>query len=87
MDDALARCGAESSCWAAVLALRASIVIGNWFVLWRRVNIFERWESQTALETFRSSGPDTEQRPAMLTVSVQEYDIADVRPVFGKEAE
>jgi quinol monooxygenase YgiN len=26
--------------------------------------------SQAALETFRSSGPDTEQRPAMLTVSV-----------------
>jgi quinol monooxygenase YgiN len=51
-----------------------------------RVNIFERWESQAALETFRSSGPDTEQRPAMLTVSVQEYDIADVRPVFGKAA-
>ena len=36
-------------------------------------------ESQAALETFRSSGPDTEQRRAMLTVSVQEYDIADVR--------
>ena len=35
-----------------------------------RVNIFERWESQAALETFRSSGPDTEQRRAMLTVSV-----------------
>ena len=52
-----------------------------------RVNIFERWESQAALETFRSSGPDTEQRPAMLTVSVQEYDIADVRPVFGTDAE
>jgi hypothetical protein len=48
------------------------------------VNIFERWESQAALATFRSSGPDTEQRPAMLTVSVQGYDIADVRPVFGK---
>src|SRR5881409_3057751 len=30
------------------------------------VNIFERWESQAALETFRSSGPDTEQRRAML---------------------
>jgi len=44
-----------------------------------RVNIFERWESQAALETFRSSGPDTEQRRAMLTVSVQEYGIADVR--------
>jgi hypothetical protein len=52
-----------------------------------RVNIFERSEAQTALATFRSSGPDTEQRPAMLTVSVQEYDIAAVRPVFGKEAE
>ena len=38
-----------------------------------RVNIFERWESQAALGTFRSSGRDTEQRRAMLTVSVQEY--------------
>jgi hypothetical protein len=26
----------------------------------RRANIFERRESQAALETFRSSGPDTE---------------------------
>jgi quinol monooxygenase YgiN len=51
-----------------------------------RVNIFERWESQAALETFRSSGPDTEQRRAMLTVSVQEYGIADVRAVFGEGA-
>ena len=49
-----------------------------------RVNIFERWES--ALETFRSSGPDTEQRLAMLTVSVQECDIAD-GAVFGEGAE
>jgi hypothetical protein len=31
-------------------------------------------------------GPDKEQRAAMLTVAVQEY-IADVRSVFGKEAE
>jgi hypothetical protein len=51
-----------------------------------RVNIFERWESQAALETFHSSGPDTEQRP-MFRVSVQEYDIADVRLVVGKGAE
>jgi heme-degrading monooxygenase HmoA len=49
----------------------------------RPVNIFERWESQVALETFRSSGPDTEQHRAMLTVSVQEYDIADVRVGCG----
>jgi quinol monooxygenase YgiN len=52
-----------------------------------RVNIFERWESQVALETFRSSGPDTEQRRATLTVSVHEYGIADVRAVFGEGAE
>jgi heme-degrading monooxygenase HmoA len=47
-----------------------------------RINIFERWESQAARESFRSSGPDKEQRAALLTVAVQEY-IADVRPVFG----
>ncbi len=48
-----------------------------------RVNIFERWESQAAVETFRRSGPDEEERPPMLTVSVAEYDIAGVRPLFG----
>jgi hypothetical protein len=51
-----------------------------------RINIFERWESQAARETFRSSGPDKEQRAAMLTVAVQEY-IADVRPAFGERTE
>lgn len=51
-----------------------------------RVNIFERWESRAALEAFRNSGSDTQQRPPMLTVSVQEYDVADVRPAFGERA-
>ena len=49
-----------------------------------RVNIFERWESQAALEAFRSSGPAFEQAAAMLSVSAAEYDIADVRPLFGE---
>jgi quinol monooxygenase YgiN len=49
-----------------------------------RVNLFERWESQAAVETFRRSGPSNKQRAAMLSVSVAEYDIADVRPLFGK---
>ena len=49
-----------------------------------RVNLFERWESQAAVETFRGSGPSNKQRAAMLSVSVAEYDIADVRPLFGK---
>jgi quinol monooxygenase YgiN len=44
-----------------------------------RINIFERWESQAALETFRGSGPDAEQRQAMLTASVGEYDVVDER--------
>jgi hypothetical protein len=48
-----------------------------------RINIVERWESQAARETFRSSGADKGQRAAMLTVAVQEYS-ADVRPVFGE---
>lgn len=51
-----------------------------------RVNIFERWESQAALDTFRGSGPSHEQGAAMLSVSVAEYDIAGVRPLFGEGA-
>jgi quinol monooxygenase YgiN len=47
-----------------------------------RINIFERWESQAAVEGFRSGGPDAEQSQAMLTASVQEYDVADERALF-----
>jgi quinol monooxygenase YgiN len=49
-----------------------------------RVNLFERWESQAAVKTFRSSAPRNKQAAAMLSASVAEYDIADVRPLFGK---
>ena len=49
-----------------------------------RVNIFERWESQAAVETFRRSAPRNKQAAAMLSASVAEYDIADVRPLFGE---
>ena len=49
-----------------------------------RINIFERWESQAAVETFRGSGPSDVQGAAMRSVSVAEYDIADVRPLFGE---
>jgi quinol monooxygenase YgiN len=44
-----------------------------------RINVFERWESQTAVEVFRGSGPSDTQRAAMLAASVAEYDVADVR--------
>jgi quinol monooxygenase YgiN len=47
-----------------------------------RVNIFERWESQAALNTARGNAPGFEQAEAMLSVSVADYDVADVRPLF-----
>jgi quinol monooxygenase YgiN len=49
-----------------------------------RINIFERWASQAAVETFRGSGPSDDQGAAMLSGSVAEYDVADVRPLFGE---
>ena len=48
-----------------------------------RVNIFERWESQAALNSARGNAPGFEQAEAMLSVSVADYDVADVRPLFG----
>ena len=49
-----------------------------------RVNIFERWASRAAVETFRGNGPSDEQGAAMRSASVAEYDIAKVRPLFGE---
>jgi quinol monooxygenase YgiN len=44
-----------------------------------RINVFERWESREAAETFRGSGPSEEQGAAMLSASVTEYDVAGMR--------
>jgi quinol monooxygenase YgiN len=44
-----------------------------------RINIFERWESQAAVEGFRGVGPSDEQGAAMVSASVAEYDVADTR--------
>ena len=46
-----------------------------------RIIIFERWESQAALEAFRGSGTSEEQNAAILAASVAEYDIAGARPL------
>jgi quinol monooxygenase YgiN len=49
-----------------------------------RINLFERWESQSALDTFRRTGDTGNiELPKTLSVSVEEYDIATVRPLFG----
>ena len=45
----------------------------------------EQRESDLAAATaFRRTAPGTKQGAAMLSASVAEYDIADVRPLFGK---
>lgn len=48
-----------------------------------RINIFERWESQAAVDAFRNSGPSDEQGEATTSASVAEYDVADVRLLSG----
>jgi quinol monooxygenase YgiN len=47
-----------------------------------RVNIFERWESQAAVEAFRGSGPGDDQGAAIIGASVAEYDITDERTLM-----
>jgi len=44
-----------------------------------RVVIFERWESQDAVNAFRGSGPSEEQTAAITSASVTEYDITGER--------
>ena len=48
-----------------------------------RVNVFERWESQAAVEAFRGSGPSDEQGAAIVSGSVAEYDVTGERQLFG----
>jgi quinol monooxygenase YgiN len=46
-----------------------------------RVNIFERWASQEAVEAFRGSGPSDEQGAAIQSAAMAEYDIGETRPL------
>ena len=49
-----------------------------------RINIYERWASQAAVEAFRGGGPSDEQSETMLTASVAEYDVAGTRVLADK---
>ncbi len=49
-----------------------------------RVNLFERCETQAAVEPSAEAPRATGKGAATRSVSVGEYDIADVRPLFGK---
>ena len=44
-----------------------------------RINVFERWDSQAAVEAFRGSGPSDEQGAAVVSAAVAEYDVAAER--------
>jgi quinol monooxygenase YgiN len=44
-----------------------------------RINVFERWESQDAVEAFRGSGPSADQGAALSSASVVEYDVTGQR--------
>ena len=44
-----------------------------------RINIFERWESQAAVEAFRGTGSSDEQGEMIVSAAVSEYDIGGQR--------
>jgi quinol monooxygenase YgiN len=44
-----------------------------------RIGIFERWESQAAVEAFRGSGPGDGQQAVIVSASVSEYDVGGQR--------
>ncbi|MEU1982562.1 antibiotic biosynthesis monooxygenase family protein [Nocardia sp. NPDC019395] len=44
-----------------------------------RINIFERWETPEAAESFRGAGTGEDQTAAIRTAAVAEYEIAAVR--------
>ena len=44
-----------------------------------RINVFEQWESQDAVDAFRGSGPTEEQGAALSSASVVEYDVSGRR--------
>jgi quinol monooxygenase YgiN len=45
-----------------------------------RINVYERWESEEALDAFRGSGPDETQTAMIRTAEVLRYEISGVGP-------
>jgi quinol monooxygenase YgiN len=45
----------------------------------RRINVLERWASQSAVEDFRGSGTGEDQGAMIRSASVSEYDVTDER--------
>ncbi len=51
-----------------------------------RINVFERWESQAAVETFRGSGPSDEQDAEMLSRRLPSTTSPTCGPVRGRHS-
>ena len=47
-----------------------------------RVNVYERWESEEAVEVFRGEGPSDDQLPAILAGRVSQYVVEGERKLF-----
>jgi len=45
-----------------------------------RINIYEQWESDAQLATFRGSGPDAETAARILSAKVHKYRISATEP-------
>lgn len=52
-----------------------------------RINVYERWESQAAVDAFRGSGPSNGQQVSMLSAAVSEYDVAEARVLSAADDE
>ncbi|ORA36366.1 putative quinol monooxygenase [Mycobacterium aquaticum] len=48
-----------------------------------RINVYEQWTSQSAVEAFRGDGPSDDQSAAMLSAAVAEYDVVARRMLSG----
>jgi quinol monooxygenase YgiN len=44
-----------------------------------RINVYERWESAEAVESFRGDGPSSDQQSAIRSASVAEYGAVEER--------
>jgi quinol monooxygenase YgiN len=44
-----------------------------------RINVFERWESAAAVQSFRGDGPSQEQQAEIISASVAEYEVSSLR--------
>ncbi|GGK54360.1 antibiotic biosynthesis monooxygenase [Planomonospora parontospora subsp. parontospora] len=72
-------------CAGAVEQARAAsgcldFVLGADLVDAGRINVYERWESEEALEAFRGSGPEEEQTVAIRDAEVLRYHVSGVGP-------